>query len=183
MPECWGCRSTPSNHFVEGTASRQKRRLRLLCPQMRYADSAAHPLSDSHIESTSISALTPVALRGGMLTEIRPKMLWNADVSNAARSFVPSGSRNTAAVHVTSMHDMEDRIIAANMEDEIMAAKLTQEQFIRETGYRTAMTIMGNLHAQGLLTDKEYGQIEPILRQKFSPVWAGLSDVLKDKSA
>ena len=64
-----------------------------------------------------------------------------------------------------------------------MSALLTKEQFDREAGYRTALSIMRNLHAQGLLTDKEYGQIEPILRQKFSPVWAGLSDVLKDKSA
>ena len=31
--------------------------------------------------------------------------------------------------------------------------------------------------------DKEYRQIEPILARKFSPVWAGLSDVLSDKSA
>ena len=79
--------------------------------------------------------------------------------------------------------DMEDRIIAANMEVSTMGAMLTKEQFDREAGYRAAKAIMRNLHAQGLLTDKEYGQIEPILWQKFSPVWAGLTDVLKDKSA
>ena len=64
-----------------------------------------------------------------------------------------------------------------------MGAMLTKEQFDQECGYRVALSIMGNLHAQGLLTDKEYGQIELILAQKFSPVWAGLSDVLSDKSA
>ena len=64
-----------------------------------------------------------------------------------------------------------------------MSALLTKEQFDREAGYRAAMSIMRNLHAQGLLTDKEYRQIEPILARKFSPVWAGLSDVLSDKSA
>ena len=64
-----------------------------------------------------------------------------------------------------------------------MGVSLTKEQFDREEGYRVAMSIMGNLHAQGLLTDKEYGHIQPILAKKFSSVWAGLSDVLKDKSA
>ncbi|MBQ8619935.1 MAG: hypothetical protein IJ418_20840 [Clostridia bacterium] len=64
-----------------------------------------------------------------------------------------------------------------------MSALLTKEQFERECGYRVALSIMGNLHTQGLLTDKEYGKIEPILVRKYSPVWAGLSDVLNDKSA
>lgn len=64
-----------------------------------------------------------------------------------------------------------------------MGVLLTKEQFDRECGYRTALSIMGNLHAQGLLTDKEYGQIEPFLARKLSPVWADLSDVLSDKSA
>ena len=64
-----------------------------------------------------------------------------------------------------------------------MGAMLTEEQFDLETKYRVALSIMGDLYAQGLLTDKEYRQIEPILARKFSPVWAGLSDVLSDKSA
>ena len=64
-----------------------------------------------------------------------------------------------------------------------MSALLTKEQFDREAGYRVAMSIMGKLHAQGLLTDKEYGHIEPILAKKFSPVWADLSNVLRDKIA
>ena len=64
-----------------------------------------------------------------------------------------------------------------------MSTSLTKEQFDRECGYRTALSIMGTLRENGLITAKEYGQIEPILAQKFSPVWAGLSDVLSDKSA
>lgn len=64
-----------------------------------------------------------------------------------------------------------------------MRTSLIKEQFDREAGYRAALSIMGNLHAQGLLTDKEYGHIEPILAKKFSPVWAGLSNILNDKSA
>lgn len=64
-----------------------------------------------------------------------------------------------------------------------MGAMLTKEQFDRECGYRLALSIMGTLRENGLITSKEYGQIEPILARKFSPVWAGLSDVLNDKSA
>lgn len=63
-----------------------------------------------------------------------------------------------------------------------MGAMLTKEQFDRETEYRAALSIMGNLYAQGLLTDKEYGQIEPILARKLSPVWADLSDVLRGEN-
>ena len=62
-----------------------------------------------------------------------------------------------------------------------MAATLTQEQFERETGYRTAQSIMRNLRAQGLLTDREYRQAELILVQKVPPVWAGLNNVISDK--
>ena len=64
-----------------------------------------------------------------------------------------------------------------------MGATLTQRQFDRELGYRAALSVMRNLHAQGLLTDKEYGQIEPILKGKFSPVWAGLSGITREKIA
>ena len=64
-----------------------------------------------------------------------------------------------------------------------MAATITQEQFDRECGYRLALSIMGMLRENDLITSMEYGQIEPILARKFSPVWAGLSDVMSDKSA
>ena len=64
-----------------------------------------------------------------------------------------------------------------------MAATITQEQFDRECGYRVALSIMRNLRAQGLLSDREYGQIEPILNEKFSPVWAGLTGVTGEKRA
>ena len=64
-----------------------------------------------------------------------------------------------------------------------MGAMLTQEQFEREAGFRLSLSIMNCLMEENLLTQKEYGQIERILAQKFSPVWAGLPDIIKDKSA
>ena len=64
-----------------------------------------------------------------------------------------------------------------------MGMKLTQEQFDGECGYRLACTIMGRLVEEGLLTTKEYGQIEPILAQKFSPIWTGYPNVIRDKCA
>lgn len=64
-----------------------------------------------------------------------------------------------------------------------MGAMLTKEQFDRECGYRAALSIMEALRGKGLITTREYGQIEPILAQKFSPVWADLSDILKEKTA
>ena len=64
-----------------------------------------------------------------------------------------------------------------------MSAMLTQEQFEREAGFRLSLSIMNRLMEKNLLTQKEYGQIERILARKFSPVWAGLPDTIKDKSA
>ena len=55
-----------------------------------------------------------------------------------------------------------------------MGMKLTQEQFDRECGYRLVLSLRGRLMEDGLLTPKEYGRIEPIMAQKFSPVWAAI---------
>lgn len=64
-----------------------------------------------------------------------------------------------------------------------MSAMLTQEQFEREAGFRLSLSVMNRLMEENLLTQKEYGQIERFLARKFSPVWAGLPDTIKDKSA
>ena len=111
---------------------------------------------------------------GGIPTETWRRMRWSAGVVIAGWSFILSENRNTAAENAIFLHDMEVSAVGV---------LLTKEQFDRECGYRVALSIMGDLHAQGLLTDKEYRQIEPILARKFSPVWAGLSNVLNDKSA
>ena len=64
-----------------------------------------------------------------------------------------------------------------------MGMKLTLEQFDREVNYRLSLTVMGKLQEKGLITQEEYRRIEPILAQKFSPVWAGYPDVVRDKCA
>ena len=64
-----------------------------------------------------------------------------------------------------------------------MGMKLTREQVDRECGYRLVLSIMRRLVEDGLLTPKEYGRIEPILAQKFSPVWAGHPNVIREKCA
>ena len=64
-----------------------------------------------------------------------------------------------------------------------MGAILTQEQFEREVGFRLSLSVMNRLMQENLLTPKEHKQIERILARKFSPVWAGLPDVIKDKFA
>lgn len=64
-----------------------------------------------------------------------------------------------------------------------MGMKLTPEQFNREIGYRLSLAVMARMLEKGLITQEEYRRIEPILVQKFSPVWAGYPDVIKDKCA
>ena len=64
-----------------------------------------------------------------------------------------------------------------------MGMKLTPEQYDREVNYRLSLTVMGALHEKGLITQEEYRRIKPILAQKFSPIWAGYPDVIKDKCA
>lgn len=64
-----------------------------------------------------------------------------------------------------------------------MGMNLTQTQFEREADYRFSLAVMGALQEKGLITQEEYRRIEPILAQKFSPVWAEYPDVIKDKCA
>ena len=64
-----------------------------------------------------------------------------------------------------------------------MGMKLTPELFEREVNYRLLLTVMVMLQEKGLITQEEYRRIEPILAQKFSPVWAGYPDVVRDKCA
>ena len=64
-----------------------------------------------------------------------------------------------------------------------MGMKLTPEQFEREAGYRFSLAVMGMLLDKGLITQEEYRRIDPILAQKFSPVWAGYPNAIRDKCA
>ena len=102
------------------------------------------------------------------------KMPQTAAVSPAGVCFVLRGNKNIAATPAISKRDLEGTH---------MGAILTQEQFDREAGFRLSLSIMNRLMEENLLTQKEYGQIERILARKFSPVWAGLPDIIKDKSA
>lgn len=62
-------------------------------------------------------------------------------------------------------------------------AFLSSEQFDRESGYRMALSIMKGWLQRGLLTRREYGQIEQILSEKFSPIWGRLPDLLSESEA
>lgn len=64
-----------------------------------------------------------------------------------------------------------------------MGVILAEEQFNRKLCYRIAITILIDLKNARLITAKEFRHIEPNLAKKFSPVWADLSNVLKDKIA
>ena len=64
-----------------------------------------------------------------------------------------------------------------------MGMKLTPEQFDREAGYRISLAVMDRMLEKGLITQEEHRRIEPILAQKFSPVWAGYPNVIRDKCA
>lgn len=54
------------------------------------------------------------------------------------------------------------------------ASILTKEQFERELNYRAALSIAKQMREDGLVTPKEFVQIDRFLRRKFSPVWGGL---------
>ena len=59
-------------------------------------------------------------------------------------------------------------------EAEPTAPILTKEQFERELNYRAAFSIAKQMREDGLVTPKEFVQIDRFLRRKFSPVWGGL---------
>lgn len=123
-------------------------------------------------EKGSCSAPMSAGFSGGMLTVMRAGTPESAGAWHVGRHSERTVCRNIAVMAVISRCALEEIITAAT---------LTKEQFDRETGYRTAQSIMRNLHAQGLLTDREYRQAELILVQKVPPVWAGLNNVISDK--
>lgn len=51
---------------------------------------------------------------------------------------------------------------------------LSPDQFQRELSYRAAMAVIRHLLREGLITRGEFVRIQPILAEKFSPVWGGL---------
>ncbi len=51
---------------------------------------------------------------------------------------------------------------------------MTQEQFEREMNYRVAVSIAENLLIQGLITDREYHEIDTIMIAKYRPIFGGL---------
>ena len=69
------------------------------------------------------------------------------------------------------------------MEVMLVGVTLAEEKFEGELCYRVAISVLFEMRRRQLITAKEFRQIEPILARKFSPVWAGLSNVLNDKSA
>lgn len=52
---------------------------------------------------------------------------------------------------------------------------MTHEQFDREAGYGTAMSAARSMHARGIIGDRDYRQIETILRRKYRPIFGGLT--------
>lgn len=51
---------------------------------------------------------------------------------------------------------------------------LTKEQFERELNYRSVLSIAKQMREEGLVTPREFVQIDIFLQEKFSPVWGGL---------
>ena len=162
--------------MTNAASYRLRRTRRRLSPlfQRRSACAAAKKWSFSPIASRSASARTLAGCVGGTPTGTWRKMPQTAAVSPAGVCFVLRGNKNIAATPAISKRDLEGTH---------MGAILTQEQFDREAGFRLSLSIMNRLMEENLLTPKEYRQIEGILGRKFSPVWAGLPDTIKDKSA
>ena len=51
---------------------------------------------------------------------------------------------------------------------------MTHAQFEREKNYRVALSIAKTMFKQGLISLKEYGKIDTLLKAKYQPVIGGL---------
>ena len=47
---------------------------------------------------------------------------------------------------------------------------MTKAEFRNEQLYQATMLIARNLHSQGLITTKEYRQIEAVFKEKYNPI-------------
>ena len=53
---------------------------------------------------------------------------------------------------------------------------MTKEQFEREKMYQLTMNSVRRMLIAGLISDKEYCQIDTIFKQKYRPIFGGLCE-------
>ena len=51
---------------------------------------------------------------------------------------------------------------------------MTKDQFEREKNYRTALAIAKNLVTRGIISEKDYREIDTKLAQKYQPIFGSI---------
>lgn len=106
------------------------------------------------------SAPMPAGISGGMhiltVCSEKPSTDMNALIAEKSLRFTATATESIAATSAMWSIGLE-------------VAAVDKEQFRNEKLYQTTMLMARNLHAQGILSDEEYGQIDTIFREKYKP--------------
>lgn len=106
------------------------------------------------------SAVIPAGINGGMhiSTGCSEKPSTNINVRTAVRNlrYTATVTENIAAM--SAMWSIGSEVVL-----------MDKQEFRNEKLYQTTMLMARKMHSDGIISDKEYGQIDTIFREKYRP--------------
>lgn len=111
-------------------------------------------------ERKSDSAVMPAEINGGMhiLTGCSEKPSTNINVQTAVRSLRYTATAIGSIAAMSAMWSIGSEV-----------ALMDKQEFRNEKLYQTTMLMARKMHSEGIISDKEYGQIDTIFREKYHP--------------
>ncbi len=111
-------------------------------------------------ERKSDSAVMPAEINGGMhiLTGCNEKLSTNTNVRTAVRSSRYTATATESIAATSAMWSIGSEVVL-----------MDKQEFRNEKLYQTTMLMARKMHSDGIISDKEYGQIDTIFREKYHP--------------
>ena len=111
-------------------------------------------------ERKNDSAVMSAGINGGMhiLTGCSEKPSTNINVRTAVRSSRYTATATGSIAATSAMWSIGSEV-----------ALMDKQEFRNEKLYQTTMLMARKMHSEGIISDKEYGQIDTIFREKYHP--------------
>lgn len=106
------------------------------------------------------SAVMPAGINGGIhiLTGYIEKLSTNINVRTAVRSSRYMATATGSIVATSAMWSIGLEVVL-----------MDKQEFRNEKLYQTTMLMARKMYSDGIISDKEYGQIDTIFREKYRP--------------
>lgn len=106
------------------------------------------------------SAVIPAGINGGMhiLTGCNEKPSININVRTVVRSLRCTATATESIAAMSAMWSIGSEVVL-----------MDKQEFRNEKLYQTTMLMARKMLSEGIISDKEYGQIDTIFREKYNP--------------